>query len=424
MTIANPASFSTGIVSAKLLMQYAKALDIGCDVLKFGNRTVEKQLAAENMSGDTVYATIADGGYVQQGDLDLENAINNGEGKVKREQVPLTVKPITGYYNLTQGDVDLLIKDSEFADRVVARMCDSVNSAAEDCITKKGTKAYAINAATDIVPMFFDALAVIEQSKIKGSVKGMGNAIALRHLASGLSGTSIGVHASANALWSGDIKNFAGLQFSKDGAVGLVKGTSFNTVNVASISADGLHITFSAAPVTGYADGTQTTPFTVGTGAHQVNLLDDLGNDTGVAASFTAHYVAAEDTAGSGKTWVLDRPYFAMATDPRKWCTDISATAANNAVTGVLTANADYYKPVLLWNENDFLVGVKGLQPLKGQDSATVPTGFSEKGILPIRGTAWGNPVKSCHNVRFDAMFGFNMYKGITGASMYIKVGV
>lgn len=427
----NSGFFTSGVESAKKLINYGEAIDIGCDVMKFGIRKVDDSLAAEDMNGDTVHVTVEEGGAViENGTLDVNTEISQGKGGVKRASVEVQVEPMVILYNLTSADQTLLIKDTDFADKLSAKAIDRINTKAATCIANKGCRAIAINNDSDINKLFFIGLGIGGNSKIAGQTFGLGDEMALDALAGGLASTTLGAHANAAGLYSANVKNFAGINWSKGGPVGTVTGTSFqSTLYVSAIGdiskvadANGiLHdtqtITFNKKPINvTLSGGEKLTPFKIA----GVKILNAIYVDTGVEATFTAHYDPSLDAAGTGLVWVLDRLYYSSQVDPRRWCTPIDGTtASNNVVTGILTAGTTYYNPVLMWKQSDFLIAAKGIVPMKS-DSATLPTRYA-KTSLPWRGTAWSEEGASVDWTRFDTLFGTQMYRGISGAALYIK---
>jgi hypothetical protein len=59
---------------------------------------------------------------------------------------------------------------------------------------------------------------------------------------------------------------------------------------------------------------------------------------------------------------------------------------------------------------------------MSNSDSLTIPTDYSDRGILPLRGTYWTDPYSSLSLFRVDALMGFGMYQGVSGASIYIPI--
>ena len=86
----------------------------------------------------------------------------------------------------------------------------------------------------------------------------------------------------------------------------------------------------------------------------------------------------------------------------------------------MLTDGFTYLAPMAMFHEQDFLVAVKGIEKMSSADSFTIPTEFRDKGILPLRGTYWTDPYTSLGLFRVDALMGFGMYQGVSGACIYI----
>ena len=75
-----------------------------------------------------------------------------------------------------------------------------------------------------------------------------------------------------------------------------------------------------------------------------------------------------------------------------------------------------------MWKEPDFLIAVKGIQKQAGPESYTIPTEFSEKGILPLRGSMFTDPWTDITLFRADALMGFGLYQGVSVSSIYLPV--
>ena len=88
----------------------------------------------------------------------------------------------------------------------------------------------------------------------------------------------------------------------------------------------------------------------------------------------------------------------------------------------VLTENQVYLQPLVMWKEPDFLIAVKGIQKQAGPESYTIPTEFSEKGILPLRGSMFTDPWTDITLFRADALMGFGLYQGVSVSSIYLPV--
>ena len=65
-------------------------------------------------------------------------------------------------------------------------------------------------------------------------------------------------------------------------------------------------------------------------------------------------------------------------------------------------------------------MAVKGLEKFYGMDSLTVPTQYRDKGILPLRGTAWTDPEKAATIFRVDVLLGMAAYTRTSMCAIYI----
>ena len=117
-----------GIVNAQLMARLATKFNLGADILSKGNRTVEKMLGADKMSGDTVSVTITDSGKIYKNSLDLTR--RKGTLAVQRATVPLRVRPIGSAAEASVGELTLAIQNPEIMAKRVANLQDEVNKIA------------------------------------------------------------------------------------------------------------------------------------------------------------------------------------------------------------------------------------------------------------------------------------------------------
>ena len=78
--------------------------------------------------------------------------------------------------------------------------------------------------------------------------------------------------------------------------------------------------------------------------------------------------------------------------------------------------------PAVIYKKDDLLVAVKGLEKFYGCDSFTIPTSYREKGVLPLRGTAWTDPIKAATIFRVDVLMGSAMYTGLSASSIWLPM--
>ena len=99
-----------------------------------------------------------------------------------------------------------------------------------------------------------------------------------------------------------------------------------------------------------------------------------------------------------------------------------AAEIATPVATAVLTAAKAYMAPAVIYKKDDLLVAVKGLEKFYGCDSFTIPTSFREKGVMPLRGTAWTDPIKAATIFRVDVLMGSSMYTGLSASSIWLPM--
>ena len=66
-------------------------------------------------------------------------------------------------------------------------------------------------------------------------------------------------------------------------------------------------------------------------------------------------------------------------------------------------------------------MAVKGLEKFYGCDSLTIPTQYREKGILPLRGLCWTDPVKASTIFRVDVLLGMTAFLRTSMAAAYVE---
>lgn len=455
------------VISAEVLSKYAISFQIGADIMKLANRKFEKDFSADNMIGDnTSYFVMSDGGEVLENGLDLtagasSRAATHVDGDANLRRVKgktVTLKSLTMRYTMNQEDLDLLIKEEEYGSKMTARAVELVNARAYNTIlggcnaivANKGANATA--TAQNILQAFIDAQAYLEASKMEGQLCGMASlwndkAISQAYALSGISnGGSIFKASQATGLDAG--KGFLGFSWAKATAGQNTKIVGLNYGTAKTVSAFTSHLeddgsivvtgcTLSDAQSGWAANGHVDSPFTIS----GIECVDELGNSTGVLKTFTG--TATSTTAitfdvplrfnigsydASGNVTSRNVDPLANGTLPTgvtvgsNGALTIADSGAAVDVRGVLTASSSYYKPCLLWKKEEFLAAFKGLMPMKGADSKTIPSRFGgEKGVLPWRGTAWTDEEASVHKVRFDVYYGFGILKGIGMQAIYIE---
>lgn len=398
------------LVTAKLMAEIAVDFNIGADLVSKGNRAIEKYLGAEQASGDTVYVPIMDSGKVYK-NMDLTGI----DLAVKRDAVPVTVNSYTAAANVSHEDFTLSINNPELMTKRVAKLANEANLDAYRTL-QRGSTAFVVPATktTEEIRMAaFDAEAFTVGSKLGGSTFGVSHPTTHNRIVTSLQANFGGNQNLGKDLYRNELGDFMGFSWSK--------GSDQNTIT--AVDSDWGDITLTDGSDVFTFDGTGPTTTVVGAVSQPFNVAgvyaaDALGIATGRLATFYAVY--------DGSDWKLTYPADFTGARQANWTATINDAGAVVPTTVVgagidqLNTGTTYLSPSVIWKENDFLVGVKGLEKFHGSDSFTVPTAFRERGILPLRGTAWTDPLKGVSLFRVDLLLGFALYQRVSVSSIWI----
>lgn len=440
------------IVNARVLANMAVQFNIGADILSKGNRFVESKLGAENMSGDTVMVPIVDGGQVFD-TLDL-----SGEDlSVKRDAVPVTVRPLATAAAISQEDLALSIKQPEIMGKRVANMALEASERAVRCLSANALNAFVIST-NDITNngglagrnKLYDLVALCEASKLAGETYGVVHPLVWSKLIAMFQGNYSPNDKIGNDLYKNELGELGGLRWSKTQLLKLITGMTISEsialdyqptqVGYDVQAPDAVPTTtpsFSATianpgnffPATGNKVGDLSNPFTLADGdGNPVNSTDIFGHDTGHAAVF--HLMATAVSGGAVTAAVFAAPFFFEGARTNVFCKGYvpydQATPGTTAqltltATNLLANGTNYLPPALVWKRDDFLVAVKGLEKYFGCDSMTIPTTYRDKNILPLRGWAWTDPEKAKTMFRVDVLMGMAAYTRTSMNALYIQ---
>lgn len=443
---------SQQIVNARVLANMAVQFNIGADILGKGNRFIESKLGAENMSGDTVMVPIVDGGKVfDQLDLSGEDL------SVKRDAVPVTVRPLATAAALSQEDLTLSIKQPEVMGKRVANMALEASERAVRCLSANALNAFVVST-TDITSnnglagrnKLYDLLALCEASKLAGETFGVVHPLVWSKLIAMFQGNYSPNDKIGNDLYKNELGELGGLRWSKTQLLKIITGMTISEsialdfqptqVGYDVQAPDAVPTTnpsFTATianpgnffPATGNKIGDLSQPFTMADGnGKPVNSTDIFGHDTGHAAVF--HLVATAVSAGAVTAAKFAAPFFFEGARTNVFCEGYvpydSATPGTTAqitltATNLLTNGVSYLPPALVWKKDDFIVAVKGLEKYFGCDSMTIPTTYRDKNILPLRGWAWTDPEKAKTLFRVDVLMGTAAYTRTSMNALYVQ---
>lgn len=466
------------IVNAELMTELATSFNLGADILSKGNRTVEKLLGADKMSGDTVSVTINGTGRVYENSLDISSL--KGKLGLQRGSVPVRVRPIGIATEVSEGELELAVKMPDAMDKFTAELQDTVNQKAYRALIGSSqafvfgqglTRAQILAMGSDeierrIKMACFDAEGNTTTSKFAGKTEGIVHPQTWNRIVPSLMPNYAANNSVGEKLYKNELGDFLGFPWTKgmDTLRITAAATGLTTI---TIGLDG-ELTAGLASIAGYqgsSDGEifpQPVFLKDGNGDY-LTTVDALGKSTGWKKTFFFKWsVTSWDTDNltplTGE-WVLANPIFlagprknaaskeydaavagANLTGPRhgfiepdyNWYANNqwNRILANPAVTepltftteDVLTADVEYLAPMVMFKEPDFLVAVKGLQKRPGQESFTIPTKYSERGLMPWRGTYWNDDYKSLSLFRVDALMGFGTYQGVSMSSVFIPL--
>lgn len=457
------------VVNARLMSEVAIQFNIGADIFGKGNRTIESKLGSENMSGDTVMVPVYGGGETYR-NLDLTK-VNPEDLAVKRDAVPVRVGPYTTAATVTQEDLTLSLKSPEFLAKRVAQMALDVQMDAVKCIERGSLNSTVINQS-DIISgggeecsfaarnKVYDLFALCEASKFAGDVYGVIHPMVWSKLIAIFQGKYAPNPRVGEDMYKNELGELAGIKWSKtellktiaakditgDSAIGFDFGALFASYADASNAAQNIEAPMSVPgvmlfpagtgitaanyfPATGNKVGDLSQPFYLKDGDGEFVVSTDIfGNPTGRPATFRLRATAVNSGAVTGA--VLAAPFFFegarqnvyhSAYKPYDAGTPTSGQITGLSAVNVLTAGKNYLQPALVWKKDDFLIAAKGLEKYYGTDSLTVPTRYSDKGYLPIRGWCFTLPMKAQTVFRTDVLLGMEPFLRVSMNALYIE---
>jgi hypothetical protein len=448
--MAGVTASNQNIVNARIMAEMAMEFNIGADILGKGNRHIEKHLGAEKMSGDTVMVPITGGGEVYE-ELDLSDK----DLSVQRDAVPVSVGPLCTAAAVDQETLTLSIKNPEILAKRVANLAMRANDKAYLCLMNNALNSVVINNL-DIIgsadqpsgagykgrSKLYDLKAIVEGSKMGGETYGVIHPLTWAKLVAMFQGNYAPNTKEGSDLYRNELGELLGIKWTKgqylDVTVAKDQGVTITGVSYATMfppaTADNktfgvvdnfgmqAHAPYAVGSyfnpvITGgvgqLADGEISQPFTI----DGLYSTDVFGNSTGRLATLRVKNV-------NGTLQFVGPVFFE---GPRQNVTsadydkDTHVYTPTGTVTGILTAGKSYLPPAVVWKRDDFLVAVKGLEKFYGCDSLTVPTQYREKGILPLRGLCWTDPVKASTIFRVDVLLGMAAFLRTSMAAAYIE---
>lgn len=452
--MAGVTASNQNIVNARIMAEMAMEFNIGADILGKGNRHIEKHLGAEKMSGDTVMVPITGGGEVYD-HLDLSNE----DLSVQRDAVPVTVGPLCTAAAVDQETLTLSIKNPEILAKRVANLAMHANDMAYKCLVNNSLNTSVISNL-DIVgsanqpsgagykgrSKLYDLKAIVEGSKMGGETYGVVHPLTWAKLIAMFQGNYAPNDKIGNDLYRNELGELLGIKWTKgqylEVVTGVTQGITVNSIDYATMfpattDTYGKKNDYGVQANAPFAVGSYFTPdidvtVTAKLGKGEISQpftiagvysTDVFGKSTGRLATFRIQNIG--ESAEKPVYKLVGSVFFE---GPRQNVTSADYDTATHkleptttATTDLLTAGTSYLPPAVVWKRDDFLVAVKGLEKFYGCDSLTVPTQYREKGILPLRGLCWTDPVKASTIFRVDVLLGMTAFLRTSMAAAYIE---
>lgn len=308
------------IVNQQLMANLAVEFNVGADILSKGNRTIEKELGASNMSGDTVSVTIMDSGKVFQNSLDLAGL--RGTLGVKRGSVPVRVTPIGIAAEASEGELALAIEKPAVMAKRVANLQDEVNKKAYRGIVGS-CQPYAFDPTgmngdqldRAIRKTSFRAEAHTQTSKLGGNVFGLAHPQTWNEVVPSLHANFGANPKNGSDLYKNELGDYMGVRFTK-GVDTLRIEAQDVAATLKSISV-GLNGEVNVA-ITGIGYGTEEgeifpmplylTDNTAATDGnkHKLQCVDALGKPTGIQKAIYLKWKVDHWANVSGYGWIPD----------------------------------------------------------------------------------------------------------------------
>lgn len=380
----------------KVLVDYVAGFEGQFAIKEIANTSLEGKFGDDQ--GDTIYVKSRNYGSTYQ-TADLTGKMSN----IETVGVPLTLLPYKkgASYSYLENTLELGGDESAILRDWSAEMADVLSRKAYD-VALKGASTAVVSTGT--FAQLGSAINNVKKASQKGKIGGM-LSFDITTLVSNSGVQQFGNSALASKLYQGVIGNFRGADFIEGRTDILQTNAIFPASTVTITNTNGVttaQVTPSVGTAVTIAAG---TAFTLA----GIYAVDELGNSTGTLRVFTLQENFALSGTGAQAINVGD----VFFSGPRK---NVSGAISGKALTNLFEANSQYATGVVM-NENELMIGMKGIKPLRS-NSATMQ---STEG-LPIRVTYEGSAKVSTEDMIWDVLFGASVYsrRGICG--LYVKI--
>lgn len=382
----------------KVLVDYVAGFEGMFAIKEIANTTLEGKFGDDQ--GDTIYVKTRNYGTTYQ-TADLTNKMSN----IVTEGIPLKLLPYKkgASYSFLENTLELGGDESAILRDWSGEMADTLSREAYTTALRGASTAVV---STGTFAQLGAAINNVKKASQKGKIGGM-LSFDINTLVNNSGISQFGNSQLANKLYQGVIGNYRGADFIEGRTDILVTDAIFPAGTVTITNTAG--VTSAAYTPTSSISSEVTvkagTAFTLA----GIYAVDELGLSTGTRRVFTVQ----ADVKLSGADPIAINVGDVFFTGPRK---NVSGAISGKALTNLFEANSQYATGVVM-NENELMLGMKGIKPLR-TNSVTMQ---STEG-LPIRVTYEGSAKTSTEDMIWDVLFGSAVYsrRGICG--LYVKV--
>lgn len=382
----------------KVLVDYVAGFEGMFAIKEIANTTLEGKFGDDQ--GDTIYVKTRNYGTTYQ-TADLTNKMSS----IVTEGIPLKLLPYKkgASYSFLENTLELGGDESAILRDWSAEMADTLSREAYTTALRGASTAVV---STGTFAQLGSAINNVKKASQKGKIGGM-LSFDITTLVTNSGISQFGNSQLANKLYQGVIGNYRGADFIEGRTDILVTDAIFPAGTVTITNTAG--VTSAAYTPTSSISSEVTvkagTAFTLA----GIYAVDELGLSTGTLRVFTVQ----ADVKLSGADPIAINVGDVFFTGPRK---NVSGAISGKALTNLFEANSQYATGVVM-NENELMLGMKGIKPLR-TNSVTMQ---STEG-LPIRVTYEGSAKTSTEDMIWDVLFGSAVYsrRGICG--LYVKV--
>lgn len=365
-------------VNQELMTELGVSFSLGADILSKGNRTVEKLLGADKMSGDKVSVTMNGTGQVYENSLDISG--RKGKMALQRGSVDVRVSPIGIAAEVSEGELALATKMPEAMDKFTAQLQDRVNEKAYGALLGASQCFVANFSASDsadkidraIRQAAFDAEGNTTTSKWAGATHGIVHPQTWNRIVPSMMGNFGANDKMGQGLYKNELGQFLGFDWTKGMSTLRITGAYLPSA-LSSITIDekgeicavnGSAATGISATILGvkgsYDGEVYELPFTLKYNTNpdpeaeviyeDLKTVDGLGKCTGWKKTFHLKWKVttwnADYTPASGQ-WVLANPIFFAG--PRKntqlnaYDAEVASTTLNGDKHGFINPDFEWY---------------------------------------------------------------------------------